>query len=1593
MTILRGIPHPFAGEHVLVTAPPLGPYARATANEPPIKKRLNFFPQRSLTHTALLDEQRSRIAAALSIGQAVAPGVIDGFELGLEGDTLVLMPGHAMGPGGHDIELAYPLRLRFDALPVVSPRVEQELQRRHSGSTPWSRLSSLQRQATLGRVLAELDGADYLPHAMVLVAMPRTVAIDRTGELNSPCPNATDASAFDRTAWEDGFQLAWVPWPEDRTPPLWSQDGSTLDARFRNRLAYAVFNTERERLSLSVPRSMRRWLDEGRMTPAERERLNAEAARQIALAQPWPWEPLGVPLSIVAFDADFRPAFADRAAVVRQGGGRCNRSALVPGAGDDVLWQARVSQLLEHLAELPPEQRNAATLQEQFDWLPPAGVLPLDVADFVNRRQQLFPPQFDVQAQPVPLDMVDALIAEASPMRPFNLSLRDQVQLLVPVPARYFDPDLLKLDERVHPLFDLEISRLEGERLRLLSRRDGLRRRSDWLMQAVTGSLPSYPQDDPNALPDEAGALDALAFARVHRSSVSANGADLHQFSGAHARLRFEAVDELFVFVRFTGSPAGIGIRPLVSAESDSTPPTTRPFVWGAAPNNANGDRVGDLPPANTWFKLAVPMARAGLAGEAIDGLAFAVFGGNQACEVTWGYAGKSANGMESYWLTDALPPGARAEGTWAWLTQGEAFSTAEDLSAGLPIEAVSTRTDARPHTRHVTELDKLREAWANFRNGVLNVELGEPASGTRTASTPPRTIDAGIDELITRLDGRIRTASDHVDFGFLRARTEIFRMRQSVLGVDNAGRFLTSPAAAELVTRSENPVATEKEFADYFKRLNEAPPAPPPFTTAPRPAPAPANGSSPPPPPPPPPAPAPAPTGGVLLNLSALNAGLLTTRSTTVLRADLLGGVAAPVQPSVSTTAGVLGGQAGGDLLSRGVALDTGGLRAPTGIVAPRINIGAATLRPASLAVEPPAAVKDVVSASLLGATYNTVTVAERFSLPASVVSSNSAAKGKSDFVTSGLTALQARGVVIDDLPVYGYRRTDVEGENDDPTQVSAADLLTRSANVRDDDGVALSADQHEAVYFRRGIEAIDNTVRFLRGMELRAEDYRRLQADAKNARTNILAVVARLQTAIDALAGRLAEVRHDLSVARALRAEEQARVDALVARRKAILAEQVPYLVFRRPRLGDVLQDVPLLAAQPAEVEDPVPRCRGEAHEAPAELLAMVDTLRDVPVRWWRRLARDFAKLDRLSDLRQLAEASAGRVTQAYDKKAHVLREAAKAGDSPTGQLLQRSLKRQVERVEKSYQRAAPQVRAVAAAATWKQAVQPMQMLASIRDVLVIAPASREFTLAASGLLDDVAGVAACLHAAFCTVPPATRLRWAELFSQLDEATSMRLLSVLPGFGDERLGVDHIVWRQMQRMVDWLFMQVADEDDAVDAINDLVRVCLLLASHAPVKRIVSARIRQPRPAVVDTTLELELDPQTTRVGMQVLVHGAAVAGAAPTVIARAVVEDLGAVGAVARITQVMTAQPVMLTASMQVQVQSGPALSTPKEQKKDAEVVKAVIAAAAAAVPAAKGVSKGVSPQPTDTAEKRVAKQVEVLRAGSGPRGMGRR
>lgn len=94
------------------------------------------------------------------------------------------------------------------------------------------------------------------------------------------------------------------------------------------------------------------------------------------------------------------------------------------------------------------------------------------------------------------------------------------------------------------------------------------------------------------------------------------------------------------------------------------------------------------------------------------------------------------------------------------------------------------------------------------------------------------------------------------------------------------------------------------------------------------------------------------------------------------------------------------------------------------------------------------------------------------------------------------------------------------------------------------------------------------------------------------------------------------------------------------------------------------------------------------------------------------------------------------------------------------------------------------------------------------------------------------------------------------------------------------------------MQAYVDWLFGQVEPGFPQAQAlVNDVVRMCLLLASHAPVDRIITGRLARPVPAVVPgTRIPLwALDLSKLRIGMQ------AVAYRGEQVIARALVEDIG--------------------------------------------------------------------------------------------------
>ena len=109
----------------------------------------------------------------------------------------------------------------------------------------------------------------------------------------------------------------------------------------------------------------------------------------------------------------------------------------------------------------------------------------------------------------------------------------------------------------------------------------------------------------------------------------------------------------------------------------------------------------------------------------------------------------------------------------------------------------------------------------------------------------------------------------------------------------------------------------------------------------------------------------------------------------------------------------------------------------------------------------------------------------------------------------------------------------------------------------------------------------------------------------------------------------------------------------------------------------------------------------------------------------------------------------------------------------------------------------------------------------------------------------------------------------------------------------------------RTQQGFVDWLLAQVdGDVAPAVTAINELVRICLLMAAHAPVDRIIPARLIAPAPGRIGGRLSLAVETSLARVGMTALIRDRD-----ETVIAHAVVEDIGDGVAHTRITSTFRA------------------------------------------------------------------------------------
>jgi hypothetical protein len=314
--------------------------------------------------------------------------------------------------------------------------------------------------------------AANLPKAGVLVLQPIVAEIVGRKNPTDPCEIEPQNDAFADWQKVDGCRLSGIPWATEWIPlpePGDLSNPANID-RWRNRLAYTIFNAEKD-------------LAPDQVLPLGRNRL---------YRSPW-WG-----LMLIGFqNLSIAIQWCDQVENPNVG------QHWFQEQGNPFLWQARIQQFAEQLAEIDLNQTAIDDVAARFLNIPPLGVLPKNAIEVrgtttTTGTNHFFPASYRLQAAPIPLEQLDVVMQASASLVPYTLSNSDQVQILVPVPQAWFDPNLLKAEE-VDPLFQPTIDEYVDRRTKWLNRREIVRSRRSLIVQAITGLPATYPTPDPDS--------------------------------------------------------------------------------------------------------------------------------------------------------------------------------------------------------------------------------------------------------------------------------------------------------------------------------------------------------------------------------------------------------------------------------------------------------------------------------------------------------------------------------------------------------------------------------------------------------------------------------------------------------------------------------------------------------------------------------------------------------------------------------------------------------------------------------------------------------------------------------------------------------------------------------------------------------------------------------------------------------------------------------------------------------------------------------------------------------------------------------------
>ena len=1538
------IPAPFRGEHLAATSPVMRP----ETDDARWRLRLEFWSGRALTAEALELEQDNRAGRLAARGRLATPGVVRGLEVALEEPPsptselaltdhyIHVLPGSGFLADGEDVVLARALRVALDQIPVRYVRIGGPNHTLPAEAAPAGAVTGQPRDA--GGFFFHVDEfpAGRISWAAALVLCPAEYRAFAGVDPADPCELDASLDAFADERRVDASVLRLCELPADWQTR--AELGEPDDLRWRNRLAHVLLTEE----TRSSARQQTRFLE---FQPV-RERWDT-VLRPAGLM---PWELLGVPIALLSAEsvpaAGARRFFLDRTAVVRPGARARSRTrpavrlataasdaALNPdGAGTPFTWRARVDQFVEHIGSFRSvNAADLAGLAANFQFVPAVGFLPRAALDLLTTAEaralprrpgaaadragiyRFFPGSFDVDAVPVALEDLDAALAAGAALTPFDMTSTDgdTVRILVPLPQRIFDPELLVVEEE-DPIFAETLARFLAVRQGWRQRRDFVRGRRDALQALTNGPLPAtalQPLDPGQLEPEPVEIVEQLGFAQALVSPDSTAGPwEVHVDFPESQLLVPQGV--LFLLTRHDEDalPARLEARWHRDGQDDLR------IEWTELPPAPleEVDEEGDPLPSALWRRFTATAAQLGVTADvSITGFTLRVDGGRLALAS----AGRR------------LPVATRDEpaGDLIWWQPGN----------GMPIVFTGGDWTTVTGTRLLAPFEQLYEPI--FPDGrtqaarLAEVEEALNPAGATSRAVPMSVAAHGLQRVLAELEAEASEADDFVDTNFTRAQVNLYRIRKLVLGETAAQKLLVNPAisaiaeqetAAASATTLGSFITAAKTRTVAFARVNEVL-APPAITAI-------------------------SPTSGA--QDSVINAVITGTNLTRPSAVQFSGtGVTAtfgtgtatslPVTITIAATAATgarsvtvtAGGAtsaafAGFTVNPRSVDVAPGGLfinaRLDTGFNFDVLNSfstlttfrevtrdarfatvegkldtlkdvfgqrpeSGPTLPPRGLAIgerfkEPPATQNLSYARAALNEVLNRL---PRLRLP---------------LVGQSVRALNGQQVSL--LALQG--RTLASGPATDPPttaetlRVAAINaLLTTTPLTEDTDEAEVTLAALDFTEIKSAIlRTIERVILLRRTVIENGLETMKLMLGQRDSAASRVVVIE----------GTLAEARHDVSVARALQQEERQRVDDLNARRDALIADEVRFLAYVRPRtVSTVARRSPYWELEAFGVPAPVPACLQRHDEPPPPLSAYIQLFRHAPVRWFPEMEPLVARLDTPDKLIALLDTTrVSALSFATLDISSVVRESVEAvhttvlgAHQAIGVIRRQSAVLQI--ADKRTRR-------------WQDFHREALEHASVGDLVAGRHGSAEVSKAAAEALDRVSRVATCLHAEFAGIAPVTRLAWIERFSQFDRPRSFRDLTVLPHFGRLDRGTRH----RLQEFADWLFGRIkVTEPGAFALINDLVRLCLLLASHAPVNRIIAGHIPRPTPVRPGVRIPIKpLAPELVRVGMEFHVWEAT------RLVAKGRVEDLVAGEASVRVDHV-AAHTTTLTSSMRVQ------------------------------------------------------------------------